>query len=67
MAAEFRQSAVRGGVPCRNHFAPPLQNIAMDWVLIGIIALLLGFVFFIYLFIRRTVTGFRQGVEGGGK
>lgn len=39
----------------------------MDWILFGIIALLLGFVFFIYLFIRRTVTGFKQGVEGSGK
>jgi hypothetical protein len=37
----------------------------MDWVLLGIIALLLGFVFFVYLFVRRTVTGFREGVDRG--
>jgi hypothetical protein len=37
----------------------------MDWVLVGIIGLLLGFVFFVYLFLRRTVTGFREGVDRG--
>lgn len=39
----------------------------MDWVMLGIIALLLGFVFFVYLFVRRTVTGFRKGVERGSE
>jgi hypothetical protein len=37
----------------------------MDWVLVGMVALLLGFVFFVYLFIRRTVTGFSEGVNRG--
>ena len=37
----------------------------MDWVLLGIVTLLLGFVFFVYLFVRRTVTGYRQGVDRG--
>lgn len=30
------------------------------WVML---ALLLGFVFFIYLMIRRTLTGFKEGME----
>jgi preprotein translocase subunit YajC len=38
---------------------------AADLVTYGILALVLLFVFFAYLMIRRTVTGFRQGVEEG--
>lgn len=30
------------------------------WVML---ALLLGFVFFIYLMVRRTLTGFKEGME----
>jgi len=29
------------------------------------LALLLGFVFFMYLFVRRTLTGFKEGMENG--
>jgi hypothetical protein len=29
------------------------------------IALLLGFVFFVYLMLRRTVLGFKEGVDRG--
>jgi hypothetical protein len=32
-------------------------------VIVGFVAILLGFVFFVYLFIRRTLTGFREGME----
>jgi preprotein translocase subunit YajC len=38
---------------------------AADLVTYGILALVLLFVFFAYLMIRRTVTGFKQGVEEG--
>lgn len=31
----------------------------------GFIVAMLGFVLFVYLFIRRTVTGFREGVDSG--
>ncbi|WP_275897368.1 hypothetical protein [Halorussus sp. MSC15.2] len=42
----------------------------MDFVynnpmVVGFVVLLLGFVFFMYLFIRRTVTGFQEGVQNG--
>ena len=37
----------------------------MDWGLVGIIVLLVGVVFLSYLFLRRTVVGFKQGVERG--
>ncbi len=37
----------------------------IDPILIGLLVLLLAFVFFIYLFLRRTVTGFREGMEHG--
>jgi uncharacterized membrane protein YhhN len=36
-----------------------------DWFMIGMLAFLLGFVFFVYLMLRRTVLGFREGVERG--
>jgi hypothetical protein len=35
--------------------------------MLGILALLLLFVFFVYLMVRRTVTGFKEGVEDGQK
>jgi hypothetical protein len=34
------------------------------WVMLG---LLLGFVFFVYLLIRRTLTGFKEGMKQSGK
>ena len=39
----------------------------VDAALVAILVLLVGFVFFLYLMIRRTVTGFKEGVEKGGK
>ena len=36
-----------------------------DLLMIGMIALLLGFVFFVYLMLRRTVLGFKEGVDKG--
>ena len=37
----------------------------LDPFIIGILVLILAFVFFIYLFVRRTLTGFREGIEKG--
>lgn len=37
----------------------------VDLVLYGILAVILLFVFFAYLMIRRTVTGFKEGVDRG--
>jgi hypothetical protein len=37
-----------------------------DLIVYGILAVLLIFVFFAYLLIRRTVTGFKEGMKGGG-
>jgi len=34
-------------------------------LVVGFVALLLGFVLFMYLFIRRTITGFREGMDNG--
>jgi hypothetical protein len=36
-----------------------------DPIMLGILALILLFVFFVYLMLRRTVTGFKEGVEDG--
>jgi lipopolysaccharide export LptBFGC system permease protein LptF len=37
----------------------------IDPVLIAIVAIMLGFVFFVYLFLRRTLTGFKEGLDQG--
>ena len=36
-----------------------------DPVLVFIVVVLLGFVFLVYLFLRRTVKGFREGMDQG--
>ena len=38
----------------------------MDPILVTGVGLILLFVFFLYLLLRRTVQGFREGVERGG-
>ena len=38
---------------------------ASNPALIILVALLLGFVFFAYLFVRRTLTGLRDGFDDG--
>jgi len=37
----------------------------VDPVLVGIVVVLLAFVFFVYLFLRRIVLGFREGLNQG--
>jgi len=37
----------------------------VDVVIAGIVIGLVVFFFFIFLMLRRTITGFKQGVEGG--
>jgi hypothetical protein len=39
----------------------------VDVVIAGIVIGLVAFFFFIFLMLRRTITGFKKGVEGGGK
>lgn len=34
-------------------------------LVVGFVVVLLGFVLFMYLFVRRTVTGFQEGVQNG--
>jgi hypothetical protein len=36
-----------------------------DVIVLGVLGALLLFVFFAYLMLRRTVTGFKEGVEQG--
>jgi preprotein translocase subunit YajC len=38
-----------------------------DLIIYGILAVILVFVFFAYLMIRRTVTGFKEGMERGDR
>jgi flagellar biogenesis protein FliO len=40
-----------------------LSFVSNNPLLFGFLAILLGFVLFAYLFVRRIVTGFREGVE----
>jgi hypothetical protein len=37
----------------------------IGWEVYAILAVLLGLVFFLYLMIRRTVTGFKEGMREG--
>ncbi|MFB6180044.1 MAG: hypothetical protein ABEI77_10005 [Halorientalis sp.] len=37
----------------------------VDAILVGIIAVMLAFVFAVYLFLRRIATDFKQGVKQG--
>ena len=37
----------------------------VDPVLVGIVVLMVVFVFFLYLMVRRTLTQFKQGVDRG--
>lgn len=37
----------------------------VDAVIVGIVAGLVLFFFFIFLMLRRTVAGFKEGMEGG--
>jgi len=41
--------------------------VEVDPVLVGIVAVLLTLIFFLYLFLRRTVTEFRKGLKGGDR
>lgn len=50
----------------RNLFVRTEILLAMaDWIIYGILAGLVLFVFFIYLMARRTVLGFQEGMDGG--
>lgn len=39
----------------------------VDWVTYALLALVLGFFFFMYLMLRRTFTGFKEGLENSRK
>jgi len=56
----------------RNPFAlgvPPDYRMLpeVNLVLVAIVGVLLSIVFFIFLFIRRTVTAFTEGLRGGSE
>jgi len=40
-----------------------LFGVEVDPVLLAIVAIILGFVFFVYLFVRKTITGFQEGMQ----
>jgi len=42
-----------------------IETLANDPILVGLIVVMLLFVFFAYLFVRRTLTGLREGYESG--
>jgi hypothetical protein len=44
-----------------------IDTLANDPILVGLIVVMLLFVFFAYLFVRRTLTGLREGYESGYK
>lgn len=42
-----------------------LDFVASNPVLVGLTALMVGFVFALYLFFRRTLISFREGMDQG--
>ncbi|SFR33978.1 DUF7859 family protein [Halogeometricum limi] len=42
-----------------------VEFVLSEPIFVGFLLLLLAFVFFAYLFIRRTLTGMRQGFDEG--
>ena len=40
-----------------------MASVFNDPLVLGFLVILLGFILFMYLFIRRTLTGFREGME----
>ena len=34
-----------------------------EWITYGILAAVLGFFFFMYLMVRRTILGFKEGLD----
>lgn len=44
-----------------------MASIFSDPIFVGLVVLLLGFFLFMYLFVRRIVTGFQEGLREGSK
>ncbi|WP_192498351.1 DUF7859 family protein [Halorussus halophilus] len=42
-----------------------LDFMSSNPLVVGFMVLLLGFVLFMYLFVRRTLTGFQEGMDKG--
>ena len=53
--------------PDETHLRGRFKPKGMDPIVIAGVGLILLFVFFIYLLLRRTVQGFREGVDQGRK
>jgi len=39
--------------------------IEVDMLTLGLLAVVLAFFFFMYLMVRRTIIGFKEGMQGG--
>jgi hypothetical protein len=42
-----------------------IGNTLNDPLFVALLVIMLAFVFFVYLFIRRTLTGFQEGMQKG--
>jgi hypothetical protein len=66
-----RQSGILGRVRAVHVGGDPIQvDVVTDFVasnpaLIVLVVFLLGFVFFAFLFVRRTLSGLREGFDDG--
>jgi len=50
--------------------APTLAQISFDantMIVVAVLVLILGFVFFVYLLLRRTAQGFKEGMRQGDR
>jgi flagellar biogenesis protein FliO len=37
---------------------------ANTFIIVGVLILILGFIFFVYMLLRRTAQGFKEGMQG---
>lgn len=51
--------------PLAGLLDPLFDFVGQNPILVGLVVVMLGFVFFMYLFVRRTLTGLREGYDQG--
>lgn len=59
-----RKPIIAGAIAWYMQIGDIVSTLLEDPVLLGIVVVLFAFVFFVYLFLRRTVTAFKQGMQG---
>jgi hypothetical protein len=65
--SEHRRPRQTGAHPVETPFLSADKSVGMDTntlIIVSVLALILAFIFFVYLLLRRTAQGFKEGMEG---